>query len=151
MFLIKPKVWLLLIKIWTGISTSSYLFSKFLALTLPVQLTLGRFTNRTQMYFCLLHIQWGSEIHPIKIRTFWRSDFKWPGFSYGYSYSPNHSKTGPSKIRMFLMGFQMVFFYKMEAIYSGFQTVGLPIQNLQPHLFLTVWKQTCLDFRSPLY
>ena len=27
-----------------------------------------------------------------EIQAFWRLDFKWSGFSYGYSYSPNHSK-----------------------------------------------------------
>ena len=41
--------------------------------------------------------------------------FKWLGFSYGYSYSHNHLKAEPFKIRTFLYRFQMVF-GKMEAI-----------------------------------
>ena len=40
----------------------------------------------------LLLYQGGSEIRPFKIRTFWQSDLKWSGFSYGYS--PNHLKSG---------------------------------------------------------
>ena len=54
-------------------------------------------------------LQWGSEIRPIEIGTFWRSDFKWSGLRCGYSYSPNHSKTRPFKILPFLSGFQMLF------------------------------------------
>ena len=37
----------------------------------------------------------------------------------GYSYSPNHLKTGPFKIWLFLTGFQMVF-DKMAAICQEF-------------------------------
>ena len=44
------------------------------------------------------------------------NNFEWLGLSYGYSCSPNHSKTGPLKIRTFLSGFHMVF-EKMPAIY----------------------------------
>ena len=58
-------------------------------------------------------IQWGSEILPFEIQAFWGSYlkwpvFKWPGFKYGYSYSPNHLKTRPVKIQMFFSGFRMV-------------------------------------------
>ena len=49
--------------------------------------------------------------------------FKWWGFSYGYS--PNHSKTEPFKIRMFLSRFQM-FFWQNSGHMSGFLIVGLP-------------------------
>ena len=61
--------------------------------------------------------------------------FKWSSFSYGFSYSPNHSKTGPFEIRMFLSGFQMVF-NKMEAICPDFKWLGFcisgPIRKSRP-------------------
>ena len=90
-------------------------------------------------------IQLGSEIRiqyleTFEIQTFWRSDFKWSWFSYGYSYSPNHSKTGLFKIQTFLSGFQMAF-DKMVAICPDFKWLGFwipdPIWNpdyLQPRL-----------------
>ena len=81
--------------------------------------------------------------------------FKWSDFRNGYSYSPNHSKTGPFKIRTFMSKFQMVL-EKMVAICPekllGFQ-ISDPIQNpdhLQPNLFLNIQIQTSPDFRSPL-
>ena len=71
--------------------------------------------------------------------------FKWLGFSYGYIYSPNHLKTRPFKMRMFLSWFQMTF-DKMAAICSDFKWLGFritdPIQNLdhlQPNFFSTIW------------
>ena len=47
----------------------------------------------------LEEIKWRTEIRPFKtqtfeIRTFGRSDFKWLGFSYGFSHSSYHSKSG---------------------------------------------------------
>ena len=71
--------------------------------------------------------------------------FKWPGFSYGYSYSPNHSKTEPFEIQTFLSRFQMGL-DKMAAICLDFEWLGFqisdPIWNsdqLQSNLFLTIW------------
>ena len=70
--------------------------------------------------------------------------FKWLGFRYGYSCSPNCSKTGPFKILMLMSRFQMVF-DKMAAICPNFKWLGLqisdPIWNLyhlQPNLFLII-------------
>ena len=70
--------------------------------------------------------------------------FKCWGFNFGYSCSPNHSKTGPFKIQTFLFGLQM-FFDKMEAICKDFKWLGFliadPIQNpdhLQYNPFLTI-------------
>ena len=56
--------------------------------------------------FRAIYIKWGSEIRPFEIQTFWRSDFKWSGLSFGYSYNPNHSKTGPFEIRTFFLDFK---------------------------------------------
>ena len=42
----------------------------------------------------------------LELRTFWRSDIKWSGLSYGYN--PNRSKTGLFKIKTFLSGFQFL-------------------------------------------
>ena len=65
--------------------------------------------------------------------------FKWSGLSYGNTYSPWHSKTGPFEIWMFVSGFEMVF-DKMAAICLDFNWLGFqisdPIQNpdhLQPN------------------
>ena len=87
-------------------------------------------------------LQWRSEIRPFEIQTFWRSVFKWSGFSYGYS--PNHLKTGPFKIQIFLSVFQMVF-DKMATICPDLKWLGFqfsdPIPNpdhLQPNLFLPI-------------
>ena len=52
----------------------------------------------------------------LEIQTFWRLDFKWSGFSYGYTFSPNRSKTGTLKIHTFLSRFQIVF-DKLAAIF----------------------------------
>ena len=45
-----------------------------------------------------------------EMQIFWRSDFKWSGFSYGFSHSLNHSKNRPFKIWTFLSQIQMCFF-----------------------------------------
>ena len=107
--------------------------------------------------------QGGSEIQPFEIREHLKSAlfeglisnglvFKWSGFSYCYSYSPNHLKTGPFAILAFLSVFQMVF-DKMAAICLDFRWLGFqisdPIRNpdhFQTNLFLTIQ-----NFRSPLY
>ena len=58
-------------------------------------------------------LQWGSEMQPFEILIDLKSRllegqisndtvFKWSVFSYGYSYGPNHLKTGPFKIWTFL-------------------------------------------------
>ena len=57
-------------------------------------------------------LQWGSEIRPSGLFEGQISNcpvFKWLGLSYGYSFSPNHLKTGPFEIRTFMSEFQMVF------------------------------------------
>ena len=86
------------------------------------------------VYF-VCRIQCGSEIRP-----FWRLDFKWLGFRYGYS--PSHLKAGPFEIRTFSSWFQMVF-DKMADICPDFKWLGFlisdPIQNLD-HL------QYCLEY-----
>ena len=99
---------------------------------------------------------WNPEI--FEIWAFWRSVFEWSGFSYGYSYSRNHLKTGPFDIRTFLSRFQMGFLQN-GGHFSGFQMVGLP--DIRSHLksgsFATPTSlgpfkiQTSLDFRSHLY
>ena len=70
--------------------------------------------------------------------------FKWSTFSYGYSSSSNHLKTGPFKSLMFLSGFQM-FFDKIMTFCLNFKWLGFwisdSIQNLdhlQLNLFLTI-------------
>ena len=87
------------------------------------------------------YTQWGSEIQPFKIRPFLRLDCKWFSLSYGYSCSPNHSKTGPFKIQTFVSGFQ-IFYDNMAAICSDFKWLGFRNSNhiwnwdrLQPNLF----------------
>ena len=71
-------------------------------------------------------------------------DFKWLGFSDSYSYSPDHLKTGPFKIRTLLSWFQMVF-DKIAVICLDFKWLGFqisdPIQkpdHLKPNLFSTI-------------
>ena len=58
--------------------------------------------------------------------------FEWSGFSFGFGYSPNYSKTRPFEIQMFLSGFQMVS-EKMAAVCPDFKWLGSrisdPIQN----------------------
>ena len=70
--------------------------------------------------------------------------FKWSGFSYGYSFSPNHLKTRPFEIWTFLSVFKMVF-DKMAAICPDFKWLGFRISDpipdldhLQPNLFSTI-------------
>ena len=72
-------------------------------------------------------------------------EFKWLGFSDSYSYSPDHLKTGPFKIRTLLSWFQMVF-DKIAVICLDFKWLGFqisdPIQkpdHLKPNLFSTIW------------
>ena len=94
--------------------------------------------------FTISLVQWGSEIRKHLIsRLFegWISNgpvFKWSGFMYGYSYSPNVSKTGPFKICTFLSLFQMVF-DRMSPFCPDFKLLGFrisdPIQNLDHPLF----------------
>ena len=81
--------------------------------------------------------------------------FKWSGCSNGHSYSPNHSKTRPFKIRTFLSRFPMDF-YQMAAICLELKWLCLrisdPIQNLYYlHSLRPLKIQTRLDLRSPLY
>lgn len=84
--------------------------------------------------------------------------FKCSGFSIGYSYGRNHSKTGPVAIWTFLSKFQMVF-DKMAAICADFKWLGFPVfrSHSKSRPFAT---QPLLDhsksrqgqfFRSPLY
>ena len=89
----------------------------------------------------------------LKYWSIWNLDFLKVGLSYGYSYSPYHSKTWPLKIRTFLSRFQMVF-DKMASICPDFKWLAFrfsdPIQNwdhLQPNLFLTIQNPASLDFR----
>ena len=100
-------------------------------------------------------LQWGSKIRPFEIWEHLKSGifegwisngpfFKWLGFSYGYSYSPNHLKTGPFQIRTFLSGFQMVFDL-MAGICPDFNWLGFWISesirnpdHLKPNLFMTI-------------
>ena len=115
--------------------------------------------NQTTFY-CTVGIWnwtiWNQET--FEIWTFWSSDFKWSGFqmlgfNYGYSFSSNHSKTGPFKIRTFLSGFKM-FFDKMAAICPNFKWLGLwisgPIEIQTICNSTSVWPfeiQTSPDFR----
>ena len=62
------------------------------------------------------------------VLTFWWSDFKWLGFHYGYSYSPDHSKSRPFNIWTLLSGFQMCF-HKMAAICLYFKYLGFWISH----------------------
>ena len=71
-------------------------------------------------------IKWGSEIWIFTIQILWRSDFKWLGFSYDYSYSSSHLKTLQFKIQIFLSRFQMDL-NKMAAICQNFNWLGFRI------------------------
>ena len=89
-------------------------------------------------------------------QTIQQSDsFHMVGLSYGYSYSPNHSKIRPFKICTFLSGFQMVF-DKMAAICPDFKRSGFGISDhiqnldhLQPNLFLTLQNPDLFEFQIP--
>ena len=107
-----------------------------------------------------IQIQWGSEIQFFKIMklfevwTFWRSDFKWSSFSYGYSYSPNHLKNGQFNIcpedRWFLTKWQL-FVWISNGWAFGFQ-IPFQIRTIcNPTSFWPFQIQTSPDFRSPLY
>ena len=88
------------------------------------------------------HLQWGFEIQPFEILKHLKLGlfegwilnslvFKLSGFSYGYSYSPNHLKTRPFEIWEFLSGFLK---------WLGFR-ISDTIQNLDhlvPNLFWTI-------------
>ena len=106
--------------------------------------------HSSEKFSLFLHLQRGSEVRKHLKSGFFEDRilngpvFKWLGFSYGYSYSPNHLKTGPFEIQTFLSGFQMVF-DKMAAICLDFKWLGFrisdSIQNpdhLQPNLFSTI-------------
>ena len=96
-------------------------------------------------------LQWGSEIWPFDLksglfecRISKGPVFKRPGFTYGFSCGPNHSKTRPLEFRTILVGFLMVF-DKMAAICPDFKWLGLQISVpiwipdlLQPNLFWTI-------------
>ena len=79
--------------------------------------------------------------------------FKWSGFSYGYS--PNHSKTGPFKIRTFCLDFKQ-FLTKWSPFVrisnsrdSGLQ-IPFKIQTICNTTSFGPFKiQTGSDFRSP--
>ena len=85
-----------------------------------------------------------SEIEPfefqkhLKFRLFegWISNVpvsKCSGLSYGYSYSPNHSKNRPLEIRTFLFRFLMVF----DKICLDFKWLGFRILDPSQILFAT--------------
>ena len=75
--------------------------------------------------------------------------FKGSGFSNGYSFSPNHSKTRPHKILTFLSGFQIVFLQNVSHL-SGFQMVGLLDPDyLKSNLFLTIQNPDYKGFQIP--
>ena len=67
-------------------------------------------------------MEWGSEIQPFEIQTFWGSDFKWSEFSYGDSYSPKRLKTGQFNVFLQISNG----FWKNGCCLIGFQMVGLP-------------------------
>ena len=63
--------------------------------------------------------------------------FNWSGFSFGYSFSPNHSKTGPFEILTFFCLDFKLFLTK----WLPFVRISVFIQNpdnLQPNLFLII-------------
>ena len=108
------------------------------------------------------YLQWGSEIRPFEIWKHSKSAlfeghisngtvFKWSGFSYSYSNSPNHLKTGPFKIWTFFQ-ISMVF-DKMAAISPDFKWLGFRISDpiWNPTSFWPFEIQNCSDFRSTLY
>ena len=105
-------------------------------------------------------------LETLETLTLWRSDFIWPGFqmarfSNGWALTmalaivPNHLKTTPFEIWMFLSGFQMVF-DKIAAICSDFKWLGFRISkhiwnpdHLQPNLFLAIPNPDKLGFHLP--
>ena len=116
------------------------------SLTLDVTLSVAQW-NRDLKTVGIWNLEiWNPET--FEIQTFGRLDFKWFGFkwsgySYAYSYSPNHSKTGPFEIRTFLSRFQMVF-DKMAALCQDFRS------RLSENR--TKWQPFCqpLENRTPL-
>ena len=81
-----------------------------------------------------MRVQWGSEIRKHLKSGLLEGQisngpvFKWSGFNYGYSYSPD-LKTEPFKIWMFLSGFQMVF-EKIGATCPDFKRLGFQNSDL---------------------
>ena len=67
-------------------------------------------------------LQWGSET--FEFRTFWGSDVKWSGICHVHSFSPNHSKTRPFKIRTFFVQISNGF-WQNGAHLSRFHMAGL--------------------------
>ena len=129
--------------------------------------TINKLSIKNQLFLLSIsNIQWRSEIWPFEIRKHlkswlfegWISNgpvFKWMGFSYGYS--PNHSKTGPFKIRTILSGFKMflrkwhLFVWISNGWVSGFQIPFKIWTICNPTSFWPFKIQTSPDFRSPLY
>ena len=102
----------------------------------------------------VLVIQWRFKIWPFKIQKHLKSGLfegqisnvpVFKGSGLGYSHSPNHLKTWPFKIWMFLSGFQMIF-HKLVAICLDFKCLGFqisePIRNpdhFELNNFSTEW------------
>ena len=88
-----------------------------------------------------------------EIQTFWRLDFKWLGFSYGYS-SPNHSKSDHSKSRRLCPDFKW-FLTKWQSFVqisngsaSGFQ---IPFEiRTQPLFDHSKTRQGPVGFQIPI-
>ena len=87
--------------VWCYTKMGNYIFVSFLAETFAIvecQKCLKLNSSMVNIIFFpggsgdLKSAHWNPETY--EIQTFWRLDFKWSGFSYGYSYSPNHSKSG---------------------------------------------------------
>ena len=81
--------------------------------------------------------------------------YKASGFSFSCNYVPNHSKTGPLKIRTFLFGFKMVL-DKMAAIYLHFKGLAFEtsgpiwrLDHLQTNYFLTILILDLSGFQIP--
>ena len=135
---------------WTGLASTIWIMYKS-CIRIPPMLQLKIIGNWTS-YHHLNNVQWASEIWTFEIRSFWRSDFKWSGFSY----SPNHSKMRTFKIWMFLPRFWMVL-TKWQPIVqisnglaSGFQ-IPLKIRTICNSTSFRQFKiQTSQDFRFPL-
>ena len=112
--------------------------------------------------------QWGSEIWPFEIWKHLKSVlfegrisngpvFKWSGFGYGYSYSPNYLKTGPLEIQTFLSRFKwfLTEWWPFVQISNGWASVfQIPFEICtiwNPTSFWPFKIQTSREFRSPLY
>ena len=96
-------------------------------------------------------VQWGSEIQPYQVRTFWRSNFKWSGISYG------HSKPDYLKSLHFCQDFKWFltkwhpFVWISNGWASGFQ-IPFKIQSIcNPAFFWPFEIKTYPYLRSPLY